>query len=59
LANVIKGVSKKSFESKKKGRRTAGKCRLRWVKDGENDLWELQVKKWRQKANNREEWTLS
>jgi hypothetical protein len=34
-----------------------GRPRLRWLGDAENDLRELKVNKWRQKANNKEEWT--
>jgi hypothetical protein len=29
--------------------------RLRWLEDEEDDLRDLKVKRWRQKANNREE----
>jgi hypothetical protein len=32
-----------------------GRPRQRLVEDARNDLWELKVKRWRQKANNREE----
>jgi hypothetical protein len=28
---------------------------MRWLKDEENDSWEMKVKIWGQKANNREE----
>jgi hypothetical protein len=34
-----------------------GRPRLRWLKDVERDLRELKVKRWRQKAVGREEWT--
>jgi hypothetical protein len=30
--------------------------RLRWLEDIEKGLWEIQVKRWRQKAVDREEW---
>jgi hypothetical protein len=30
---------------------------LRRLEDAENDLQELEAKRWRQKANNREEWS--
>jgi hypothetical protein len=33
-----------------------GRARLRWLEDAVNDLRELNVKRWRQKENNREEW---
>jgi hypothetical protein len=28
---------------------------LEWLEDEENDLWEVKVKRWRQKANNGKE----
>jgi hypothetical protein len=43
-------------ESKPEGRRKVERRRLRWLEDEENDIRELKVKRWRQKANNREEW---
>lgn len=46
-------VSKKIFARKTEGRRKVGNQRLRWLEGAENDLWELIVKSWRQKANNR------
>jgi hypothetical protein len=41
-------MATKIFESKPEVRRNSGKPRLRWMKGGENDLWELKVKKGRQ-----------
>ena len=29
---------------------------MRWMEDVERDLWEMKVKRWRQKAVDREEW---
>jgi hypothetical protein len=29
---------------------------LRWLEDVEKDLYEMKVKRWQQKAVNREEW---
>jgi hypothetical protein len=31
--------------------------RLRWLEDVENDVSELKVTRWKEKANNKEEWT--
>ena len=33
-----------------------GRPRLRWLEDDEKDLWEMKVKRSRQKAVDREEW---
>ena len=33
-----------------------GRPRLRWLEDVEKDLWEMKVKRWLQKAVDREEW---
>jgi hypothetical protein len=46
----------KIFESKPEGRRTVGRPRLRWQDDVENYLRVMKVKRWRKKAQNREEW---
>jgi hypothetical protein len=48
---------RKVFENKAEGRRKLGKSRLTWLEDAENGLREHKVKTWRQKANNREDWT--
>jgi hypothetical protein len=47
---------KKIFEGKLEGRRGRGRPRLRWTNDVENDLRKLNVKRWRMKALDREEW---
>ena len=46
---------KKIFESKPEGSRRRGRPRLRWLEDVEKDLWEMKVKRWRQKTVDREE----
>jgi hypothetical protein len=46
----------KIFESTLEGRRRMGRSRLRWLEDVEKDLGEMKVKRWRQKAVDREEW---
>jgi hypothetical protein len=48
-------VVKKIFEIKPEGRRKVGRPRLRWLDDVENDLRVIKVKRWRKKAQNREE----
>jgi hypothetical protein len=48
---------KKMFEGKLEGRRGRGRPRLRWIKDVEDDLRKLGVKRWRTKALDRVEWT--
>jgi hypothetical protein len=42
--------------SKPERRRKVGRPRLRWLNDVENDLRVMKVKRWRKKAQNREEW---
>jgi hypothetical protein len=46
-------VTEKMLESKQKGRIKVRRSRLRWLEDVESDLGMLEVKRWRQKANNR------
>ena len=41
--------------SKLEGRRIRRRPRLRWLEDVEKYLWEMKVKRWGQKAINREE----
>jgi hypothetical protein len=47
---------KKIFGNKVDVRRQRGRLGLRWLEDVEKDLWELKVKRWRQKAVDRKEW---
>jgi hypothetical protein len=47
---------KKLFESKPEGSRRRGRPRWRRLGDEGKDLQELKVKRWRQKAVDREEW---
>jgi len=46
----------KILESNLDGSRRKGRLRLRWVEDVEKDLGEMKVKKWQQKAADREAW---
>jgi hypothetical protein len=47
-------VAKKYFETISKGSRKVRRPILRWLQDAENDLRQLNMKRWRQKANYRE-----
>jgi hypothetical protein len=49
-------VAKKICERKSDERRKMGIPILRWLEVVENDLGQLNVKRWRQKGNNKEEW---
>jgi hypothetical protein len=50
-------VVKEIFDSKPEGRRRRmGRPRSRWLEDAAKDLREMQVKRWQQKAVDREEW---
>jgi hypothetical protein len=49
-------VFSNTFDSKPEGRRKMGRPRLRWLECVEKDLWEMKVKRWRQKAVDSEEW---
>ena len=46
---------KKIFESEPEGSRKRGRPRLRWLEDVNKDLPVMKIKKWQQKAANREE----
>jgi hypothetical protein len=48
-------VVEKILESKMEGRRRMGSPRLRYLEDAEKNLRETKVKRWRQKAVDREE----
>jgi hypothetical protein len=50
------GRTVKVFESKQERSRRRGRPRLRWLEDVKKDLLEKNVKRWRQKAVDREEW---
>ena len=50
-------VVKKISESKPEGRKRMVRPRLRWLEDAEKNLWDKKVKRWRQKAVDREEWS--
>jgi hypothetical protein len=47
---------KKIFESKLEESRSRGRPRLRWLEDAEKNMLEMKVKRWRQKAVEREDW---
>jgi len=47
---------KKIFDSKPEGSRRRGRPSLRWLEDVEKVLYAIKVKRWRQKAVDREEW---
>jgi hypothetical protein len=44
------------LESRIESRKEVERIIHRWIEDAGNDLWQLKVKRWSQKANNREEW---
>jgi hypothetical protein len=50
--NVVKKIS----EIKAEGKMRMGRPRMRWLEEVENDLQEMDVKGWRQKAVDRKEW---
>ncbi|PSN39256.1 hypothetical protein C0J52_25750 [Blattella germanica] len=50
-------ISKKILNSKPEGRRNVGRQKLRWLDGVEEDLRTLGVRRWRQKAQLRQEWT--
>ncbi|KAJ9588133.1 hypothetical protein L9F63_018491 [Diploptera punctata] len=50
--------ARKILEGKPEGRRKGGRQKLRWLDKVEEDLRQLKMKRWRQKASNREEWAV-
>jgi hypothetical protein len=50
-------MAKKVFVSKPKGRRDVGRPKLRWLDDVEHDIKALGMRRWRIKAQDRNEWT--
>jgi len=48
-------ADKKVLESKQEGSRRRRRPRLRWIEDVEKALLEMKVKRWRQKAVDKEE----
>jgi hypothetical protein len=49
-------IVKKIFESEPEGSRRKGRPWWWWVEDVEKDMQQMNVKRWRQKAVDREEW---
>ena len=49
---------KKIFKGNPGGRRYRGMPRLRWLDSLEEDLRRMGVRRWRKKAENREEWAV-
>jgi len=50
------GRTCKIFESKLEGSRNRRRPRVRWLEDVEKDVREMKIKRWRQKAVDREGW---
>jgi hypothetical protein len=50
-------MAKKVFVSKPEGRRDIGRPKLRWLDDIEDDIKALGIRRWRIKAQDRNEWT--
>ena len=53
---VQRRIIKKIIQSKPEGSRRRGRPRWGWLEDVGKDIWEMKVRRWRQKAVNREEW---
>ena len=53
----VNRLPKKIFNTEPEGRRNIGRQKLRWMDGVENDLRVLVVRRWRQKAMVRQEWT--
>ena len=51
-------VKRKHFNGKPRSRRRIGRPRLRWLDDVEDELWGMNVKRWRLKAMDREKWKI-
>ena len=56
VVRMDQGRTVKIFESKREGSRRRGRPRVRWLEYVEKDVGEMKVKRWRQKAVDREEW---
>jgi hypothetical protein len=57
VVRMVQGRTvKKIFESKPERSRRMGRTRLRWLEYVEEDPREMKVKRWREKAVDREEW---
>jgi hypothetical protein len=50
-------MAKKVFVSKPEGRRDIGRPKLRWLDEVEDDIKALGIRRWRIKAQDRNEWT--
>jgi hypothetical protein len=50
-------MAEKVFVSKLEGRRGIGRPKLRWLDDVEGDIKVLGIRRWRIKAQDRNEWT--
>lgn len=48
---------KKILDSKPEESRRRGSPRLRWLEDEEKNLWETKVRRWQQRALDREKWS--
>ena len=46
----------KIFESKLEDSRIMGRPRLRWLENVQKELWEMKVKRWRERAIDKEGW---
>jgi len=53
---IMEEQLRKIFDSKPEGTRRRGRPRLRWLEDAQKDLPEMNVKRWRKKAVDREGW---